>query len=301
MKVTAITDAGDLRGKLREFQQVVGREASGAVRQFARLACVYLANSTQPYSGKNAEGKSESKGAKALGEKAVEVDISKVFYAPDSGGFAQGLTEAAMRSYEKRAAKSKGGFNAARARSSFLARVETYIASNNRKALRKLAKDFNWQGVIDEVDPALHQQARSGPRRKVKKREGRMYMVLGGRKGAVGTYINKVKKRVGIAKSGWASCAEQIPLNQKQSLTSGIPAWVTRHASGRTGSIQDNSRDKGNPGVRMTNKVPWTSQNLTANETMKALNRARDNFVKYMNKTIRAELKRQLQADTASD
>jgi len=105
-----------------------------------------------------------------------------------------------------------------------------------------------------------------------------------------------VKKNVGIAKSGWASCANQIQVDQKQARTAGIPAWVTRHASTRNGHIKDNSKDRGNPRVTMTNKVPWTSQNLTPNETMKSLNSARDNFVKYMNKAIRAELKRQLQA-----
>jgi hypothetical protein len=308
MKVTAITDAGDLRGKLREFEQVVGREASGAVRQHARLACVYLANSTQPYSGKNKDGKSEARGAKAMGERAVEVDVSKVFYHPDSGGLARALTEKAMESYQARAAKSSSAFwsgktrsqpfNAAKARSLFLKRIETYIAGKNRPALRKILKDFKWQGVIDRIDPALHQQARSGARRKVKKRPGRMYLVLGGSWGAINSYTNKVKKRVGIAKSGWAACATKIALEQKQALTAGIPAWVTRHASGRNGEVKDKSRDAKNPRVTMTNRVPWTSQNLTPNETMKALNRARDNFVKYMNKAIRAELKRQLQADT---
>lgn len=306
MKVTAITDAGDLRGKLHEFQRVVGREASGAVRQYARLACVYLANSTQPYSGKNKDGKSENKRAKQLGEMAVEMDINKVFYHPDSGGLARALTEKAMESYQYRAAQSSSKFwagktrsqpfNAEKARSSFLRRIETYIAGKNRGALRKILKDFKWMGVIDRIDPQLHQQARSGPRRKVKKRPGRMFLVLGGSWGATRSYARKVKKNVGIAKSGWASCANQIQVDQKQAQTAGIPAWVTRHASSRNGHIKDNSKDHGNPRVTMTNKVPWTSQNLTPNETMKSLNLARDNFVKYMNRTIRAELKRQLQA-----
>jgi len=284
VKISVKTDTSDLRAKLREFELVVGREMSGAVRQFARKACVYLANATQPYSGKGEDGKSQGKQGKALGEKAVEVDISKVFYTPDSGGFARAIKERVSNS--KRSADSKSKFNA---------RLDGYISSGNKAALRKIVKDFNWQGVIDEVDPALHQQARSGPRRKVSKRRGQMYMVLGGRKTAITTYINKIKKRVGIAKSGWASCAQQISVDQKQSSTTGIPAWVTRHASGSNGSIVDQSRDKRNPRVRMTNNVPWTSQVLSNSAKKDSLRLAKENFLKYMNTTIRAELRRQRQ------
>jgi hypothetical protein len=288
VKISVKTDTSDLRAKLREFELVVGREMSGAVRQFARKACVYLANATQPYSGKGEDGKSQGKQAKALGEKAVEVDISKVFYTPDSGGFARAIKERVANS--NRSAESKSKFNA---------RLDGYIASGNKVALRKIVKDFNWQGVIDNVDPALHQQARSGPRRKVSKRRGQMYMVLGGRKTAISTYINKIKKRVGIAKSGWASCAQQISVDQKQSSTAGIPAWVTRHAGSSNGSIVDQSRDKRNPRVRMTNNVPWTSQVLSNSAKKDSLRLAKENFLKYMNTTIRAELRRQRQQAAA--
>jgi hypothetical protein len=291
VKVQAISNAGDLRAKLREFEQVVKREASSAVRQFARLACVNLANATQPFSGKGA-----SKRGKALGEKAVEVDVSKVFYTPEpQGGFVKAMTEAADESFRARAAKSKRGFKAEKARTRFLARLEGYVAGHNRKALRKLVKDFNWQGVVDQVDPALHQAARSGPRKKVNKRRKQLHLVLGGRRGAINTYTNKTKKRVGIAKSGWAACAQQISVDQKQKSTTGIPAWVTRHAGGREGSVSDLSRNARNPRVRMTNNIPWTSQVLSKSAERSALQMARDNFVKYMNRTIRAELRRRVQ------
>jgi hypothetical protein len=284
VKVQAISNAGDLRAKLHEFEQVVKREASSAVRQFARLACVNLANATQPYSGKGDDGASRNKQAKALGEKAVEVDISKVFYTPDSGGFARAIKERVASS--NRSEDSKKKFNA---------RLDGYISSGNKAALKKIVEDFGWRGVVDSVDPALHQQARSGPRRKVNKRRGQMHMVLGGRKGAIGTYTNKIKKRVGIAKSGWAACAQQISVDQKQKSTTGIPAWVTRHAGGREGSVSDLSRNARNPRVRMTNNIPWTSQVLSKSAERSALQLARDNFIKYMNRTIRAELRRRVQ------
>jgi hypothetical protein len=283
VKISVKTDTSDLRAKLREFELVVGREMSGAVRQFARKACVYLANATQPYSGKGEDGKSQNKQAKALGEKAVQVDISKVFYTPQSGGFARAVKKVVANS--KRSEQAKVKFNA---------RLDRYISSNNKVALTKIVKDFNWQGVIDNVDPALHQKARSGSRRKVDRRRQRkkMHMVLGGR-GEISSYIKTVQKRVGIAKSGWASCAQKISVDQKQSSTAGIPAWVTRHAGGNNGSIVDQSRDKRNPRVTMTNNVPWTSQVLSDSAKKESLRLAKENFLKYMDTTIRAELRRQ--------
>jgi hypothetical protein len=287
VKISVKTDTSDLRAKLREFELVVGREMSGAVRQFARKACVYLANATQPYSGKGEDGKSQNKQAKALGEKAVQVDISKVFYTPQSGGFARAIKSVVANS--KRSEESKSKFNR---------RLDRYISSGNKTAIKKIAKDFNWQGIIDAVDPALHQAARSGPRRKVSKRRKQLHMVLEGRT-AISSYIKTVQKRVGIAKSGWASCAQQISVDQKQSSTAGIPAWVTRHASGSNGSIVDQSRDKRNPRVRMTNNVPWTSQVLSNSAKKDSLRLAKENFLKYMNTTIRAELRRQRQQAAA--
>lgn len=283
MKVKAQTDTSDLRAKLREFELVVGREMSGAVRQFARRACVYLTSATQPYSGKGEDGKSEAKKAKGLGERAVEADISKVFYTPQDGGFARAIKERVSRS--KRSQESKAKFNT---------RLDGYIASNKTAALRKIVEDFNWQGVVDDVDPALHQRARSGSRMKVNKRRGKMHMVLGGA-GAIKTYKATIKKRVGIAKSGWASCAEQIPVEQKALGSRDVPAWVRRHITGREGSIKDQSRDKRNPRVTMTNNIKWTSQVLSNSAKREALRLAKENFLKYMNTTIRAELRRQRQ------
>jgi len=281
VKITVKTDTSDLRAKLRQFELVVGREMSGAVRQFARKACVYLANATQPYSGKGEDGKSRNKQAKALGERAVQVDISKVFYTPRSGGFARALKERVANS--NRSGDAKIAFNE---------RLDRYIAGGNKNALRKIVRDFNWQGVIDRVDPALHQKARSGARQKVNKRRGQMYMVLGDTRGIL-DYTKTIQKRVGIAKSGWAACAQQISVDQKQKSTTGIPAWVTRHASGREGTIVDQSRDRRNPRVTMTNNIPWASQVLSDSAKKESLRLAKENFLKYMDTTIRAELRRQ--------
>jgi hypothetical protein len=292
MKVTAQVDTSDLRKRMNQYALIVGKSVNQQLRRHARLACVELANTTQPFG--------KGKDAKLLGEKAVEVDISKVFYTPEPyGGFVNAMSEIAYKSFTKRAAKSNGKFDADAATLSFTERVNGYASTGNNAALKKLAKDFNWQGIVDRPDPDIHQAAREGSRRKVRKQRGNMHLILGGRKSALQTYINKVKKRVGMAKAGWAVCAERIPnLGLASAGTRGIPQWVTRNKNApapQRSSVDASTtfRKSSNPRVVMHNAVPWTSQNLTESAARAALNIARGKFVKMMNIQIRYELKKQ--------
>lgn len=292
MKVTAHVDTSDLRKRMAEYERIVGRDVNQQLRRHARLACVELANTTQPFGRKPAD--------KDPGELAVEVDISKVFYTAEPyGGFVNGISEIAHKSFARRAAKSKRGFDADSATLKFTDRVNGYAAAGKTAALKKLAKDFGWKGVVDHPDPALHQAARSGSRMKVRKRRGNMHLILGGRQGALQTYINKVKKRVGMAKAGWAVCAEKIPdLGMASAVTRGIPQWVTRNKSAPAPSrssvdASTTFRPSTNPRVVMRNAVPWTSQNLAPSAARTALNIARGKFLKMMNIQIRYVLRQQ--------
>jgi hypothetical protein len=108
------------------------------------------------------------------------------------------------------------------------------------------------------------------------------------------SYIKKRQKMVGLTKAGWAKAADMIPTSNKGSATRGIPQWVTRNKGKASASIQDLSRDERNPRVIMSNRIPWTSDNLSPNEARKALELAKANFVEYMNKTMKAELRRRV-------
>jgi hypothetical protein len=281
MKITAMTDTSDLRERLNLYSQIVGKEKSEAVKQFARVACVNLATGTQPFG--------DSKSDKEPGEKAVESDISKVFYTPQDGGFARALKAIVAKS-SRRSDESKQKFNA---------RLDGYLASNNTEAISRLARSFNWQGVLfDDIDPQLHQNARRPPRMRVPKRRGEMYMVIGANE-RLQKYKDEQKRKVGLTKAGWAVCAEKIPLQRASSATRGIPQWVTRHKGRATGSIVDSSHDPNNPSVQMTNQTPWTSQVLSASATKEALRLARDNFIKYMNQQIKVTLREQAKLKAA--
>jgi hypothetical protein len=260
MKISAMTDTADLRGRLATYAQIVGKETSEAVRQFARVACVNLATNTQPFGS--------GKGDREPGEKAVEVDISKVFYTPQDGGFGNTLKEIVGASKRSDVAKQK-----------FNTRIDGYIQSNNLAAITKLARDFGWKGTLfDEVDPSLHQNARRSPRGRVSKRRGAMHMIIGGNE-ALAKYKDQQKKKVGLTKAGWAKCATLIPLKRASSPTRGIPQWVTRHLGRASGSIVDNSYVQDNPSVTMTNGTPWTSIVLSESAAKSAMQIARHKFV----------------------
>ena len=82
-------------------------------------------------------------------------------------------------------------------------------------------------------------------------------------------YIEGVAKRVGIAKSGWARCAEALPQVIGGKMTRGIPDWVVNQTKA-SGSIQNHLSDKENPRVLMTNNVPWVDRICPSDEQLKA-------------------------------
>ena len=100
-------------------------------------------------------------------------------------------------------------------------------------------------------------------------------------KATLGNYLESVKKKVGIAKSGWARCAEQLPKVVSGSMTRGIPAWVTRHDKSN-GKVIDNSNDLANPSITMTNTTPYASDVLPYGEIVIALTDVKIKCVKQL-------------------
>jgi len=295
MKITAMTDTSDLRNRMGLWASLVKKETSEGLRQFARVACVNLATSTQPFG--------DSKSDKEPGERAVEVDISKVFYTPEPyGGFVNKMSEMAYKVYSAKGYGSRMGVGANEKTLAFTDRLNGYAASGNTKALKRMASNFNWQGIIDTIDPALHQQARSGARMRVSKKDnvGKMHLLIGGRKTALQSYIKTVQKKVGLTKAAWAVCADKIPVKRSSSSTRGIPQWVTRNMYRASGSIIDQSDDPSNPRISMSNMTPWASQCISPTQVTAALDIARNKFVAYMNIQIKKELRSQAKLKAAA-
>jgi hypothetical protein len=289
-------DTSDLRGRMNYFAQIVGRDVRTELRRFSRIACRELSKTTQPFGF--------DKAAQAKGTNKVEVDVSKVFYTPEDGGFVRALTERVLESERD---KNDSGNRAFVAAERFRTRLQKYVDEGNVFALRKIATSFGWRGVIDRVDQELHQQARTARRKNVPKRTGEMYLVLAGRrKDTVDAYVKKVQKRVGMAKAGWANCATKIPdISFAKGPLYDFPKWVkdkANHwvpdASSVDASSTFNQSDN-NPRVRLTNSVPWISENIGASTVRTALEIARNLFVKEMNNRIKYVLRQQAKLKAA--
>jgi hypothetical protein len=277
MKITALTDTSDLRGRLADFSRIVGVESSHAVRQFARKACIYLATETQPF-GDDDEGK-------VKGETAVARDIYKVYYPATGAKFLNQAT----RYVEGYYAKTNQPSNRAE---KFKTRLLGYQMSGNTGALAGIAADIGFTDAqIEGFEPSRHRSSRDNRGRV---RGAKPQLIIEGER-QLEKYVETTQRKVGLTKAGWAKCAEAIPLNQAQSATRGIPQWVTRNKGRASGSINDQSQNPANPKVIMTNSTPWTSMVLTPSQANKALQLARNNFATYMNtaikKTLRAQAK----------
>jgi hypothetical protein len=279
-----MTDTSDLRGRLQLFSSIVGKEISETIRQHARLACVTLANTTQPYSGADEEGASMSKEGKRVGEQSILNDVSKVFYTANepTRGFENSLKEKVDQSRRSD-----------RAKDSFKAKIERYCRSGNAEYIAWLARFFKTERVqLDGFDRNLYHNARTGRRTSVPKKTKMLALVIGA-DGELAKFKDERMRRAGMGKAGWAVCAEAIPVKQAQSATRGIPQWVTRHKGRASGSIVDISQDPVNPRVKMTNAMPWVSELLSPSQAMYALNLTRNKFVKYMNQAIKGTLRAQ--------
>lgn len=290
MKISAMTNTADLSGRLAVFSQIVGKEISETLRQHARLACVTLANTTQPYSGKDEEGSSMSKEGKRVGEQSILNDVSKVFYTANEP----------TRGYENALKKKVDQSNRSeKAKASFKSKIERYCSSGNSAQIAWLAGFFKTDRVqLDGFDRGLYNSARTGRRTSVPKKSKMLALVIGA-DAELEKFKQERMRRAGMGKAGWAVCAEAIPVRQAQSATRGIPQWVTRHKGRASGSIVDISHDLVNPRVKMTNAMPWVSELLSPSAAKYALHLTRDKFVKYMNSAIKGTLRAQAKLQAA--
>lgn len=118
--------------------------------------------------------------------------------------------------------------------------------ANDYQALQTLLGPDNFTEGLrleKEVNPGIHQSARK-VRGRVSDRRKPHVGITG--RGKLRRYISQVQRRVGIAKAGWAH--SMIAVGGK------LPAWINRHGTGY-GEVNDESRNRINPGIELINKV----------------------------------------------
>lgn len=208
------------------------------LRSQGRLIAVNLAYQTQPFG---------TESGRAQGEGKTKADILKVYATPGQ----------VYNEIEKQSTASAKAFWGMIQNRRFQT-AKTFLA---RLGIAKFAEAEI--GLMD--DGQSHQAAKSAiPIRPRIKRSQKVTRVVANAN-RLTTYMNKIVKRVGMAKSGWATCAKILGGMR------GIPQWVTRHANkiGKGFVIDFTSRPS--PYLILVNEIPWVDKCLNQGQMQRAL------------------------------
>lgn len=258
-------DSSNLRETLKRFEEATGKSVPEIVRASARICAVELANRTQLFSVGKGGGKAKLEEYKGY----LRKDILK-----------QVKDRAAL---EEKASKI--------ASESLRIKLQSAIASGKEDAIGALLKAV---GTIKDASnfktkkgPAaigeIHQSLRSKKTGRTLSTRPYYYYAPGGIDG----YVNKIAKRLGYAKSGWAECAREIG-GIKGDGARGIPAWAKRH-KGNNFKITDRCKSgTKNPSITMVNTTPWVSRLLRPSYQKEAIEIARGKMIKMMNAVFAA-------------
>lgn len=263
-----------------EFRRAIGqlyrnKGLAYGLRREARLVAVNLAFQTQPFGGSKAMTAAGSSG-REQGEGAVARDIRAVIKVP-SDLFAE-----------------------INAQSVSAAKAFSLFMKNRRYAeagalLNRLNISTFSQIKAGPMDGQIHENARRQiPQRPRIPRKPKPLLVTSD-VNELKAYIKQVQKKVGIAKAGWAACAQQLGgTGGRMSAFGGqqqaVPAWVKRHVGGRaSGSVADQADRTFNARVVMFNHVPWVSKCLTEKEAQRALDIQREKMLLRLGYIFEAE------------
>lgn len=261
-------DDRDFRSSLRRYALAKKMEFAEAIKRQARLIAVNLAFQTQPFGNES---------GKMAGEGAIISDLM-----PKQGSN-RGIFKPLNKFWMSEAIRMRQY-----APENFVRRFTT---KDGRVWLSEEDQILTTRSAI----AGFHQSMRTTSRKRPT-RAGTQTRDIGrhkaGNRGVAEisqlmSYVKTVQKKVGIAKSGWASCAKQI------GGTRGIPQWVTRHANKRqAGSVIDSSKANGNEQyVLMQNNVPWIDKCLTQSQMQRALDIQREKMNVAIEKTLQRSVK----------
>ena len=279
MSASLTVDASKLQKALKAFIGNTKAEASKEMRIQARMLCVSLANSTQPF-GKDAN-------AKATGEKAVTRDIDRVY---KSGSTA--VRDIASLPLPRGKTATQNAKQAAAALAGLLqGRTTGKRGAKIVSAAQDLLDRINYKpyvntriGVFDQGQ--AHNKARFGRRKSVPKNQFVSQVVT--KDSQLTKYFKEKRGNVGIAKSGWAVCAGLLGGFKK------IPKWVYRHTGG--GRVNDQS-GKGlgivsKPFIQMTNTIPWINAVISTATIQKSIDIQIIKMIKRLGYITAAESKK---------
>ncbi|MFZ9921153.1 MAG: hypothetical protein ACO3FQ_08340 [Terrimicrobiaceae bacterium] len=258
---------------MKDYAEIRETTIPDAVHMNARLLCVEFARRTQPFGNKSGEEK--------IGEKAISTDIY--------GG---------KRSSGK--GKGRAGLFA-----HITPRQEAY--AENFSTSDYITVHATKDGTVYGIDRA-HFLPGAGVSdiasiHRANFVNGRM-SAAGGDTHNIGRwkFINKyfVPKselaafvatrfaRVGLAKSGWATCANKLKKVVSGSMTREIPGWVTRHLGDYgLGEVRDNTSNTSAPTVFLTNTCKYADKVLRETEKLQGLSIVAGKMKKQMERILK--------------
>lgn len=243
MKITIQFPEKEFQRMLEQFQSLTRKSWPKVLRQQGRLIAVNLAIETQPY-GSN---------RKKTGEIAVARDIGLVFdtYAE------------VYQQLKAQGDQIAGAF------------YHTIMANKWRHAERIL-RACGISTPIGSVKSEIHQSKRDKHGRVRKDTPAAMIVR---RAKSIDTYSKRVARRVGFAKSGFATAAKSL------GGTRGIPHWAKRGKA--PGRVEDHSHASRNPHIFIVNDVSYIKQVCSDASVQKALRIQKEKMMKHIQHVMR--------------
>jgi hypothetical protein len=252
-------------------------DLSKIIRTQARLVAVNLTFQTQPFGGSRpTQGKQadEQISGKQLGDGAIQRDINYLYTTPERVFYM-------IRETSQAAAKG------------FVRLMKTRQFLRARQMLDRLQITGLRSVDVGDFDGGSLHKTRLQPipsRPRIKKTQKPELIVPD--QSMINSYIKQIQKRVGMAKAGWAHCAQQLGGTSGQTSTDVegkqqvmVPRWVKQHAgSPSIGKVVDRSFARPNAYVEMTNEVPWIDKCLNAGQMQAALDIQREKMEKAIKK-----------------
>jgi hypothetical protein len=263
-----------------EFRRALGllyrdKGLAAGLRREARLVAVNMAFQTQPFGGSKAMTTGGTSG-KEQGEGAVARDIRKVIKTPSD----------VHHEIEMQSLSAAKGF-------SYLMKNGRYLEAEqmlNRLNIPKLM-----QAKVGPMNATIHQAARKPIPARPRISKTQKPLLITSQINELKAYVKEVQKKVGIAKAGWASCAQQLGGTGGRMAAAGgqqqaVPAWVKRHVGKRaSGTVVDQADKIINGRVLLINHVPWVSKCLTDTEAQRALDIQREKMLRRLGYVLEAE------------
>ena len=269
MSASLTVDASKLQKAIKAFIGNTKLEAASEMRKQARLLCVKLANSTQPFGLGN--------DVKKIGEKAITRDINRVYKTPGTAS-----KEIAKLSIPNGKTKTQNAEQMAKAFANLvLGKAKGNEKRRRTESAQQLLNRIRQQPYVGtQVGPfdggKNHQSARYGKSKRVPKNQFVRQIVT--KDSPLSRYFKDKRGNVGIAKSGWAVCAGLLGGFGK------IPKWVYRHTGG--GRVIDKTKAGiiSKPFIQMTNTIPWINNVISEATIQKSIDIQVINMIKQFSK-----------------